>query len=406
MTDVQAGAAGAEDLAAAYGADFANEDAFAALRPRRTEFAPWHHPVKQRVRTSQWQELVRRLIGARSVDGGVLRYFTLPGPDLLDVRVLADICAPRNVAIEYFGFDAAMRASQVGTSRFEIESALRQARRITDQAVIYPDQLQNIAISNSQAARQLSLQRPFDVVNVDACHHLAYCPADRQKSLFDALRSLLAHQMDATEPWLLFVTTRTEPDLMAGPGDQLKRAVDCNLQSSADGFRPALADAIQGDAATIAEAVAEVWKSPGDRFLKLYAVGLAKYLLQFFLAQPNRPANVELASTCAYRVFSDEPDMLATAFRITPDARVVFAPGEQPPSTAALEVERAIRAAKRVSRIRDIDGELAGDPALCLQAARESVVLLRASNYDIEAYAEWLRTHQQRPLKFEAASLV
>jgi hypothetical protein len=406
MTEARIGADNVEDLEAAYGEDFVSEDVFTTLRPQRTQFAPWHHPVKQRIRTSQWQELVNRLISARGMDGSVLRYFTLPGPDLLDVRVLADICAPRHVAIEYFGFDAAMQASQVDTSRFEVESALRQSSRITDQAVIYPDQLQDIAIGNSQAAKQLSQQRPFDVLNVDACDHLAYSPADRQTSLFDALRSLLAHQMDATAPWLLFVTTRAEPGLMAGPGEQLQRAVNDNIHSTVDGFRPALAELVGGDAATIAEAVAEIWAAPGSRFLKLYAVGLTKYLLQFFLAQPNRPANVELASTCAYRVFGSEPDMLALAFRISPGERVVFEHGEQPPSTAAIEVERAIRAAVRAQRIRDVDGELADNPALCLQAARESAALLGASNYNVGAYAEWLRTHEQRPIQLDAASLV
>jgi hypothetical protein len=141
-----------DDLISAYGDDFSSEDSFEISRPKRVEFAPWHHPVKQRVRTTQWQELVRRLINQRGLTGGVLRYFTLPGPDLLDVRVLAETCAPLGVPIEYFGFDAALQATQISTSRFEIESSLRQSRRITDDAVISPDQLQDIAIPNSQAA--------------------------------------------------------------------------------------------------------------------------------------------------------------------------------------------------------------------------------------------------------------
>lgn len=405
MTDDHGDVPGGDDLAAAYGEDYASVDEFTVVRPKRTQFAPWHHPVKQRVRTSQWQMLVHRLISTRNMNGGTLRYFTLPGPDLLDVRVLADICAPQSVAIEYFGFDAALQASNVNNQRFEIESALRQSSKITDQAIIYPDQLQDIALSNSQAARQLSQQRPFDVVNVDACDHLAYAPADRGRSLFDALRSLLAHQMDATAPWLLFVTTRAEPELMEGPGVELRRAVNDNLNSNVGGFGLALAGLFETDEATIADAVANIWAVPSDRFLKLYALGLTKYLLQFFLAQPNRPANVELASTCAYRVFRGDPDMLALAFRITPGPRVVFEPGEQPPSTAALEVERAINAAERAKRLRDLDRELADNPDLCLEAARGSAVLLSASNYDIEAYAQWLRTHEQRPLHFEAASL-
>lgn len=395
-----------DDVATAYGEDFAIEDEFTSIRPKRTEFAPWHHPVKQWVRTSQWQELVRRLISKRNLGGGVLRYFTLPGPDLLDVRVLSDICAPRNVAIEYFGFDSAMQAAQIDTPRFEIESALRQSRRITDDAIIWPDQLQDIAIADSQAAKQLSLRRPFDVINIDACDHLAYSPEERSSTTFDAMRSLLAHQMDATEPWLLFVTTRAEPGLLAGPGDHLQKAVNDNLNSPVAGFRPALADLIAGDAATIDAILSQIWAATDDRFLKLYAVGLSKFLLQFFLAQPNRPANVELASTCSYRVYGENPDMLALAFRITPSPRVVFQPGQQPSPTAALEVERAVRAAGRAQRLRDMDRELEENPDLRLTAARESAALLQTSNYCIDAYATWLSTHQQRPVAIDSSALL
>jgi hypothetical protein len=405
MTDAQGAARDEDDIVAAYGEDFAEEEPFGTARPKRTRFAPWHHPVKQRVRTSQWQELVRRLISARNMNGGVLRYFTLPGPDLLDVRVLAEICAPRNVAIEYFGFDAAMQASQITTPRFEIESALRQSRRITDDAVISPDQLQDIAISDSQAAKQLSLRRPFDVINIDACDHLAYRPDNRQSTTFDALQSLLAHQMDATAPWLLFVTTRAEPALMAGPGEVLQTAVNDNLNSAVAGFRPALAQLFEEDSEAIDGILAQIWAVTDVRFLKLYAVGLAKFLLQFFLAQPNRPANVELASTCTYRVYGDNPDMLALAFRITPARRVVFQPGQQPQPTAALEVERAVVAAGRAQRLRDLDDELEQNPALCLEAAQQSAALLAASNYDIDAYAKWLTNHEQRPVAIDRSAL-
>lgn len=405
MTDVSGAAQENEDLTAIYGEGFVNEDTFETVRSKRTNFAPWHHPVKQRVRTSQWQELVGRLISARSMNGGVLRYFTLPGPDLLDVRVLADICAPKNVAIEYFGFDAAMQAAQINTPRFEIESALRQSRRITDDAVISPDQLQDIAIADSQAARQLGLRRPFDVINIDACDHLAYRPENRQSTTFDALQSLLAHQMDATAPWLLFVTTRAEPGLMDGPGQHLQRAVNDNLNNAAGDFRPALAQLIGGDASTVDAIISEIWAASDDRFLRLYAIGLTKFLLQFFLAQPNRPANVELASTCAYRVFSDTPDMLALAFRVTPSPRVVFQPGQQPEPTAALELERAIRAAGRAQRLRDIDCELETTPALGVTAALQSAALLNASNYDIDAYVDWLQKHEQRPMTIDRSAL-
>ena len=57
-----------------------------SLVPKKDAFLPWHHPVKQVVRHHQWAELTKRLIAARPAARPTLRYFTLPGADLLDVR--------------------------------------------------------------------------------------------------------------------------------------------------------------------------------------------------------------------------------------------------------------------------------------------------------------------------------
>lgn len=394
-----------EQLDNVYGEDFAGEETFREIRPKKVTFAPWHHPVKQRVRTSQWQDLVGRLIRERRMTGTTLRYFTLPGPDLLDVRVISEICAPENISIEYFGFDAALHAAHIDAQRFEIESALRQAKHISDNAVILPDQLHDIANPQSQAAAQLKQRRPFDVINIDACDHLAYSPPNRQQTTFDALQSLLAHQMHAEAPWLLFVTTRAEPGLMAGPGMQLHGAVERNLKSEVAGFRDALAKLMQEDGTNLDKNLSGFWSTADTRFLKLYAVGLAKYIVQFFLAQPNHPADVELASTCSYRVFGSTPDMLALAFRIIPGKKVVFNPGEKPVSTDAVEVQRAIRAAHRATRLRDLDSELESDSELRLQVARQSATLLNGSNYDIDAYLSWLQDHELRPMNLQRSDL-
>src|SRR4051812_13554844 len=60
----------------------------------KAEFEPWHHPVKQIVRDEQWAKLVAKLFDEDGVPpDGILRYLTLPGNDLLDVRVVAEACA-------------------------------------------------------------------------------------------------------------------------------------------------------------------------------------------------------------------------------------------------------------------------------------------------------------------------
>lgn len=395
---------GQNELTEIYGEDYAEVDHEGLFPEKRQNFAPWHHPVKQLVRKTQWEALVNRLVKDNPPDGNVLRYFTLPGADLLDVRVLAEGCAPLGVQIEYFGFDAGMQAVEPNAPWIELESALRQAGRITANAVILPDRLEDIAVDQSQAARQLEARQPFHVINIDACNHLAYQPDGRPRSTFDAVQALLRHQMVASRPWLLFITTRVEPGLLAGPGDSMRQAVNDNLATAA-GFGDALAAAIEADTALIEDALAVIWANHDSRFLKLYAIGMGKVLLQFFHAQPNHPANVELASACAYRVYGDEPDMIALAFRVTPEGPVVFKPGQILQLDPAVEAARAVRVAARAQAMRDLDDELDASAELRDDMARGSASLLRASNYDMDAYRTWLANHARRPLQIAAELL-
>lgn len=400
---------GAEDIEAIYGKQGAEAPGLAELVEMRQDFAPWHHPVKQVVRSRQWAALTKKLLEARPQGvPRILRYFTLPGTDLLDVRMLAGICEPLGVKIEYFGFNSGgvpvgsregTPASAHAAAWVMAESALRQAGRITENALILEDQLEDIAETGSQAAIQLQQRGAFDVINIDPCDHLAYCPKGRTKNTFDALEALLKHQMGATAPWLLFVTTRVDPQLIGSPGIAFQNAILQNLSVPQSGFGASLCECISANAARITAELASAWITHDERFLKLYSIGLGKYLLQFFHAQPNMPANVELESVFSYRVHSDQPDMLALAFKISPDPRRVFAPhvGNSvafPP----LESTRAVNVAKRAMHLNDIDGLLAANTYIRQEAVEGTKSLLQSARFDIAKWSEWLAGHKSRPI--------
>ena len=59
------------------------------LHQAKAEFQRWHHPRKQYVRiNNQWCAAARQLIGDLHLgQGDPFRYLTLPGNELLDVRV-------------------------------------------------------------------------------------------------------------------------------------------------------------------------------------------------------------------------------------------------------------------------------------------------------------------------------
>lgn len=400
-----------DDILAIFGEDQIMADLAEIAQRHRSDFQPWHHPVKQIVRKHQWAALTKRLLDSRPADvSKVLRYFTLPGADLLDVRVLAEVCEPLDIKIQYFGFNArsAPVEDEVEGQNLTLdsegawvtaESALRQAGRITADAVVLSDRLEDIALADSQASLQLKQRAPFDVINIDACDHLAYCPKGRSHNMFDALQALLAHQMRAHSPWMLFITTRAHPDLLGQPGLVFQDAISQNLRVVDSPFGASLAECLNADAARFASELTSVWGTHDTRFLKLYSVGLGKFLLQFFHAQPNLPANVELASVYAYCVHGDQPDMLALAFRITPDAPRVFAPSVGGVTVVpSLEPERASKVAKQAAKLQDLDHAITTDADLCAEAVSGTAALLESAKYDITEWRRWLASHEQRPM--------
>lgn len=401
-----------EDILAIYGKQESSDSDLIQFTESKRLFAPWHHPVKQVVRDRQWAALTtKHLQGRPPGSPQVLRYFTLPGQDLLDIKVLTEACSPFGVRIEYFGFNSTVSAEEGDedtepavhtadkTPWVMAESALRQSGRITPEAIIHPDRLEDIALDNSHAAMQLRLRPPFDIINIDACDHLAYAPKGRERSTFDALQSLLRHQLSARAPWLLFLTTRVDPDLLGQPGIDFQNAIFQNLGVPQSTFGAALAECLGAQEARLGTELNTAWNTHDTRFLKLYSVGLGKFLLQFFCGQPNLPANVELASAYAYRVYKDEPDMLALAFRIIPDPQRVY-----PPSTGgaavipALEPARAIRVAQRAMRLWDIDNAIENEANIRMGAIVGTQKLLRDSNYDIDEWQNWLAKHEKRPM--------
>jgi hypothetical protein len=370
--------------------------------------------VKQIVRDYQWADQVRRLLrDHRTEDGrGTLRYFTLPGADLFDVRVLADALSASKTRIEYFGFDVGYDGAGVNESRedvksiyLETESALRQSGQITDRAEILADRLEDIAQDGSHASNRLRQREVFDVVNIDACDHLGFVPKGRSKSIFDALETLLAHQLRAANPWLLFITTRAKPDLLGLPATKLQSAIFKNLEQHSEAFGQALASCIGGKVQTIAADLNGHWSTQSRSFLKLFCIGLGKYLLQYYHAQQNLPATVELVSAFNYKVSSDEPDMLSLAFRINPNG-IKVQPGSAGGAAVipALELKYAVGVVEKADKLWDLDEAVAANDVVKQDAVAGTERLLALADYDIQRWKVWLASLPVRPMQLDDAA--
>lgn len=401
-------------LNAVFGADPKPSTLLGGSLKARTTFAPWHHPVKQIVRDYQWADQVKRLIEKHrpALHRHTLRYFTLPGVDLLDVRVLAEALADHGTRIEYFGFDSGYSgapdddgSADANGIYLSTESALRQAGRITDGAEILADPLEDIAVQGSQAANRLRQKDVFDVINIDACDHLGYVPNGRTSSLFDALEAMLAHQLRAVDPWLLFITTRANSQLLGVPAIKLQGAIHKNLEQHHEAFGDPLASCLGGNPLNLAAELAGHWSNQSHSFLKLFSIGLGKYLLQYYHAQQNLPATVELISAFAYKVSSDEPDMLSLAFRVTP-AGMKVQPGSAGGASIipALELQHAVAVIEKAGKLWDLDAAIAANDEVRDDAVRGTEALLASANYDIPLWRKWLADLPVRPMNLDDAA--
>ena len=377
----------------------------------RSKFSPWHHPVKQIVRDYQWADQAKRLLGDYRTDETrkTLTYFTLPGSDLLDVRVLSEALRGNGTKIDYFGFDTGYNieveehhVDESGTY-LSAESALRQAGLVTDDAEILPDRLEDIAVPSSHAASRLRQRGCFDIVNIDACSHLGYKPPGRGKSIFDALEALMAHQLKSDKVWLLMVTTRANTEVLAGSVDRMKHAIHNNIKVHKE-FCEALAQCWGGDPVNLPEDMETHWSNQSLEFLKLFCVGLGKHLLHFYHAQQNLPAKVKLVSAFAYKVSADLPDMLSMTFRISP-AGLQIQPASAGGNVAPLiELGSALAIVEKANAIWDLDEAISTDPEVRRDAVEGTVKLLQTANFDVSSWKEWLRNHKIRPIDLEAAA--
>lgn len=384
-----------DDLDAVYGDVSRNDGSTQGTRKR--DFLPWHHPVKQFVRSKQWLKQADRLLGDVPI-GRRVRYLTLPGADMLDVRLLGEYLRDRGRSLECLGFNSrpANNDPDFGEGgRINAESVLRQEGIISDNSLTLPDRFQDIAVESSQANVHLRSWKAFDIINIDICGHFA--SGDEVPNAFEAMNRLVAHQRTAEQPWLLMLTTRVHPDHLAAARVHFDSAIQRNVNLDGS-FRAELATAIEIDEEHIEEELLQVWAAHDSRFVKLYAIGLGKHLLHLFHNQYQSPARVELKSCMAYRVHGDVPDMLSIAFLIRPGERVVI-PANAPRILVIpnVEVVHANQIVRKAARLLDVDSALEDEMVLG-ECIAESEELLYKCNYETSSYREWLYTHPTRPL--------
>lgn len=363
-------------------------------------FKPWHRPRKQWVRRFQWHASVAGLLREAHfpADGRIMRYLSLPGEDLLDVRVLREACEDAGVELRFTGLNAVAAGSARDIQLNIAESEMRGLAGIHDGSAVVRERFETVANAESLAFAEIRDGGPFHAINIDLCDHLALKPqGGGRHTVIDALAEVIQLQLrNAMHPWLLFVTTRIAPDQIDARNlAALVQAVTDNVLAS-DEFADRTARLLRREAEALQAALRDPAGLDPLEFTKLFALGFGKWLLRFVgAAHPAR--ELRMLPSCFYAVVPGRPDMLSLGFRCD----VVRAPAQdryelvasRRDDPAAAEIDQGLGILEVTERITNLDAALAEDAQLMEAVTAESADLLRAAHYDVDGdpgYRGWI----------------
>ncbi len=352
----------------------------------KKDFLPWHKPRKHYIRIKQWcshtQKLAQRC--KQEFEFRSFRYLGLPGPDLLDVRLIQGALVKSGVKLSYLGFNSD------GTQESSISQSEVNALEGIDPATsqVLPDRFESLSRSDSMASQRARAFAPFDVVNLDLCASAANTPPAATETIFAALKELfqIQHTKGAND-WLLFLTTRA--DSASVNQTSLGILIECirrNVASS-ETFGEKLQECLH-------IGVDEL-ERPGALGPSSFALSVGLGIGKWLLATVGPSWEVELqAENFWYSVSGKPTDMLSLSFRFVRRPSVSDQTGLTGP-TAPLpsprsEVAMAEDMISSLAQISDPEIVLRDDPEQKRKMVEQSRKLLEQARYDGQAYERWV----------------
>lgn len=372
--------------------------------PAARKFEPWHRPRKQFVRKEQWSRFNKTLItdirGTNSFEnGGPLKYLTLPGPDLLDIKMLSDLCSDQGLSMQYIGFCHASGTDEDRLRRNTDQFRLERSDQVADNSYISTEKLEEIVRPNSKAKTLLKQNGPYDIINIDACSPLARQDQNQTGRLIDAIRTIVSYQLDSTrKPWLLYLTTPVERQGFAKQAlEALHSEITANVQNDPS-FKSEIEKQYEAGEG-IADYLNRTSKNDGRDFVCSTTLGISKWFLH--LAEQANFGAKSLQSYC-YSMLRREPyhpNMISTCYLFTPNS---FEIRDETGLTQNVQkdqntqpISNHYHALNQALKIQDLDRLMLEKPELCLEMANETKALLQDVGYNtedpLEGYDVWLK---------------
>lgn len=368
---------------------------------REKEFQPWHKPRKMWVRLNQWTKDIENLLAAFRLDGRPLTYLSLPGKDMLDIRILHQFCRNKGIRLKYLGFCDDSPTTEEETDTNISENEISDSQVISPESIVRTDNFAALANKNSKAFGDIEKFGDFDIINLDLCHSIS---ALSDPQYHDALVNLFNHQIkNRSKPWIFFLTSRS--DFGAIKEDHLPK------------YWKGIVDNAERHAAfkvRIQELVGELFVEKGaelivnneyvkgigvESFSKLFGIGIGKWLLALMMSeQPVWP--VQLLDSCYYRVHHDCPDMISLGFHFSQ----VTKPKKDASGLASVkeddvevdEATFAVGIVTQIGNLMDLDLHLRMDPDLHEDMISKSIALLESARYPVEKYLSFVMGKQPK----------
>ncbi|MGW6012716.1 PP_RS20740 family protein [Streptomyces sp. NPDC055210] len=353
------------------------------------EFLPWHRPRKQYVRRVQWCRELGFLARDLKLAERELRYLTLPGNDLLDIRHIAEtICSPHSVKLRYLGFNS--DASQSITEQHAAQFSINRLDCIHPESDIFPGDFRLVGETRSVPWRRVKEVGPFHAINLDLCGGFA----GREKrdgipNYFTALLAILYNQAQSDEDFLLFITTRMDDDNVDVEAKKTLVRLAQNILDTCQMYESAFSAAWglqDNDSRTVVSECADA----GEAFM----LGLTQWILARGVSFGLR-ASVRSFMTYRTGTESGEDDIVSLAIRFAPDPFIQPDPSKlaktsaTPHSQGQKLCEQSAKVPRRVSDRVRVDQILESQAAEFERCVNESSLLLGAAGYDSSSYRNW-----------------
>lgn len=290
------------------------EIGFKSNRNKGDHYKPWHKPRKQWVRECQWWAHLEKMLERYSqlfLNETKVRYFGLPGEDLLDVDYIS-----KKMASSKELSDKKLLIHGILSSPIEQQKANSRLTELLDRKnVDYASKVEHFNFNSLSSVSAVLWGKmkgiaPYHLINLDFCEKIF------QDQTISAVHNLLDYQFKSLpeKPWIFCLTTKV--DAKGDNLDVLKRLDKCLHSIESDElsiyrldkhFKPVF-DAIQ-EKLSIDKTVDNI-----ALFTDIYIVGFVIWLI---LKARNKDISFKLKSSAKYGVADDKgvPDMYSFVFQ-------------------------------------------------------------------------------------------